>query len=379
MPDSSTPNAAWVRHSPIFEADAFNPGLASSPWAGHRHFAYDLVRFVRPRRIVELGSHYGCSLFAFAQAIKDANLDGEMIAVDTWKGDVHSGFYGEEVFSLVGRTLAARFSSVPIRLLRTSFDDALAEVPRGSIDLLHIDGCHEYEAVRHDYEAWRDRLAPDAIVLFHDIALSSGYGSAEYWRELSASHPHLEFPDHSFGLGVLFPAGDHWHERLVRQGVAQWADSYRYRWQAELSEMQLRSASQLALDREGLLREADAAIADRDAAIASQAKLLDERWELVQSLGRRLEDRDAAIAAQAKMVEERWAIIEDGQRAIADRDAALASQAKLLDERWELVQSLEHKLEDRDAGIAAQAKMVEERWAIIEDGQRAVARSEERR
>jgi predicted O-methyltransferase YrrM len=359
MADSTMPITSWVRYSPVFEADAFNPGLAFSPWAGHRYFAYDLIRFVQPRLTVELGSHYGCSLFAFAQAIKDGNLNGEVIAVDTWKGDAHSGFYGEEVFSLVESTIAARFASVPVRLLRDSFDDAISEFQPGSIDLLHIDGCHEYEAVRHDYEAWRERLAPDAIVLFHDIALSSGYGSATYWREVSAAHPSLEFSDHSFGLGVLFPAGDRWYERIKRQGVAQWADSYRYRWHAELFEAQLKTASKLALEREVLLHEAEVAVADRDEALASQARLLEERWELVRSLERRVEDRDATIASQAKLIEERWAIIEEGQRTVADRDGALASQARLLEDRWELVRSLERQLEERDATIAFQAKALD--------------------
>ena len=42
-----------------------------SPWVGHRRFIYDLTRYLEPDRIVELGSYYGCSAFAFLQAVKD--------------------------------------------------------------------------------------------------------------------------------------------------------------------------------------------------------------------------------------------------------------------------------------------------------------------
>ena len=74
-------------YSPKFEADEYNPGLLRYlPWAGHRAFAYDYVRNERPSCIVELGSYYGCSAFAFLQAMKDGGIAGSFYAVDTWEG-----------------------------------------------------------------------------------------------------------------------------------------------------------------------------------------------------------------------------------------------------------------------------------------------------
>ena len=35
--------------------------IKKGPWSGHRSFAYDLVSFVKPNTIVELGTHYGTS------------------------------------------------------------------------------------------------------------------------------------------------------------------------------------------------------------------------------------------------------------------------------------------------------------------------------
>ena len=87
-------------YSPKFEADAYNPELLKYlPWAGHRAFAYDYVRNERPSCIVELGSYYGCSAFAFLQAMKDSGIAGSFYAVDTWEGDSYTkNDYREDIY-----------------------------------------------------------------------------------------------------------------------------------------------------------------------------------------------------------------------------------------------------------------------------------------
>ena len=65
----------WELHNPVYECDRFHRAVYCwSPWAGLRNFAYDYLCFMRPRLVVELGAHYGCSSFAFLQAIKDQKL-----------------------------------------------------------------------------------------------------------------------------------------------------------------------------------------------------------------------------------------------------------------------------------------------------------------
>ena len=44
-------------------------------------------------------------------------------------------------------------------LIRSTFDEALANFGAGSIDLLHIDGRHFYDDVRHDFESWQPKLS----------------------------------------------------------------------------------------------------------------------------------------------------------------------------------------------------------------------------
>ncbi|MEB3197416.1 MAG: class I SAM-dependent methyltransferase [Candidatus Sericytochromatia bacterium] len=316
----------WRCHAACFEADQLNPMLAVSPWAGHRAFVYDWVVWMRPRTLVELGSHYGCSLFTFAQAAKDHRLDLAITAVDTWAGDAHTGPYDASVFALVERTRQAHFADLSLQLRRESFAAARAGVPPGSVDLLHLDGCHDYAATRADDEAWRDALAPDGVILFHDVAPDCGYGSARYWAELRAQHPHLEFLQHSYGLGLLFPKGDRRLRDFIQTGAADWLEYYRHQAEAALLGRQVQDQAHQLEARWGIMQRMEAMIQDRDAAIASQARLLEERWGVMQRMEAMIQDRDGAIASQARLLEERWAIMQQLEALIQERDAALAAR-----------------------------------------------------
>ena len=204
----------WRYNNPAFEVDPVQPALQESPWSGHRKFAYDLVFAVRPQSIVELGAFVGASLFAFAQAIKDNDLTTSLTAVDTWLGDEHAGYYGDGVYQFVHDVSSKVFPAQNIRLLRKTFLEARADVVDNSVSILHIDGLHTYEAVKEDFETWLCKIAPDGIVLFHDVATDRDYGSVTYWRELSERYPSLTF-HHSHGLGVLFPRGDRYRPLVM--------------------------------------------------------------------------------------------------------------------------------------------------------------------
>jgi hypothetical protein len=174
----------------------------ASAWYGHVPFGHWLVCSSKPRLLVELGTRNGVSYAAFCEAVFRMRLPTACFAVDTWRGDEHSGFYGEEVFEDLARFNSSRYAAFS-ELLRTTFDDAASFFKDNSIDLLHIDGCHSYEAVKHDFEFWLPKLSEEAVVLLHDtISRERGFGVWRLFLELRERWPAFEFM-HNHGLGVI--------------------------------------------------------------------------------------------------------------------------------------------------------------------------------
>jgi hypothetical protein len=191
---------SWLP-SGTFEPRRYKPGNIGN-WSGHLPFARDLVVSTRPALVCELGTHLGESYFGFCQALSENNIPAVAYAVDTWMGEAQSGFYSEDVYKEVSAYNEANYSSFSY-LVRSLFDNALAQFSDGSIDLLHIDGLHTYEAVSHDFYSWLPKLKPGGIVLLHDIMVRhSDFGVWKLWQEIGRKGSTFEF-HHSWGLGVF--------------------------------------------------------------------------------------------------------------------------------------------------------------------------------
>ena len=156
----------------VFTPDEWSPRNTSEviSWQGHIPFAFSLIRLLKPACLVELGTHKGDSYLAFCEAAERHSLATRCFAVDTWVGDKQAGYYGDEVLEQLRSKHDPQYSGFST-LIRSTFDDALVQFPEGSVDLLHIDGLHTYEAVRHDLEIWKSKLSDRGIVLFHDISV----------------------------------------------------------------------------------------------------------------------------------------------------------------------------------------------------------------
>ena len=191
-----------IDHPAIF---SITPIARSSPaWWGHIPFANFLVSALRPSLIVELGVFTGGSFSTFCQAALFLDLPTIVVGIDHFQGDASAHGLDDSAIANIARFLPAYPNA---RLIRLPFDEAVTDFVGESINLLHIDGNHSYESVKHDYETWLPKLAPEGVVLFHDTTeFAEGFGVHRFWAELGALHPSFEFI-HAHGLGVLAPKG----------------------------------------------------------------------------------------------------------------------------------------------------------------------------
>ena len=176
--------------------------IADSAWLSHVPFALGLMDLLRPRVFVELGAFTGVSYCAFCQAASTLQVECRCYAIDTWEGDSHAGFYGQEILQELREHHDPLYGSFS-RLVQSTFDAALSHFANSSIDLLHIDGFHSYEEAKSDFIKWLPKMSEKGVVLFHDINVRErDFGLWKLWDEIKSQYPHFSFT-HGHGLGIL--------------------------------------------------------------------------------------------------------------------------------------------------------------------------------
>ena len=180
-----------------------------SAWKGHRGFAQRLIKSLQPEVFVELGVHAGDSYFTMVECMEtiskctdmmvDAMPSGKAYGVDTWAGDKHAGYYDDNIWDMV-QSVNKQYPNS--NLLRMPFDQAVGVVD--DISLLHIDGLHTYEAVKHDFETWEPKVRD--VVLLHDICVPENpdFGVWKLWEEIKSGNEGVCFEfHHCHGLAVF--------------------------------------------------------------------------------------------------------------------------------------------------------------------------------
>jgi hypothetical protein len=337
-------------------------------WHSHIPFGLWCVEALRPRVLVELGTHKGDSYCAFCQAIDRLSLPAACYAIDTWKGDDEAGFYGEEVLEELQAYHDPRYAKFS-RLVRSTFDEAAAHFSDGAIDLLHIDGLHTYEAVRHDFETWLPKLSRSAVVLFHDVNVrESDFGAWRYWEELTTRFGHFTFL-HGHGLGVLVVGADP-PEAARRLAASDAAEATRIRALfARLGDMVLARSKLGDLEsRAGSLR---AELERREGALA-------EIRQRAESGERELADR--ALRLQRLGLELDGTRAEQGRReaAIGELQGRLGETEEQLRNRDLRLQELGDELERARSELGRREAIVGQLRSELSAAEEAIPRLHER-
>jgi O-antigen biosynthesis protein len=311
--------------SSLLDASSFSPKFLTqrpSAWLGHLPFAAWLIKQTAPKVLVELGTHYGHSYFSFCQSVADSGMLTKCYAVDTWEGDEHAGQYGVDIFAGVSQYNEENYSSFS-RLLKMTFDEAASNFADGSVDILHIDGLHTYEAVRHDFETWLPKLSSRAIVVFHDTNVRErNFGVWKFWDELILRYPNnIEFL-HSHGLGVLQLNGI---SGLDTQAWLQTgADDKRnfVKFFSELGSRQIERYESTQLRNQNLTQSQT--LFERDAHVKNLEFALIDRDRYIVELNAQ---KDAQISDRDRQISDRDRQISDRDRQISDRDRQISEMS----------------------------------------------------
>jgi predicted O-methyltransferase YrrM len=144
---------------------------------------FDRARRVRPgSRLVEIGSYHGRSCIVLAKAAPEGV---EIVAVDPFArpertphealSDVEAGDRDLQEFEANLQRAGVRSRVHHVRELSSR---ALDHVP-GSVDLLYVDGSHEFAPARDDLRDWGARVREGGTLLVHDAFSSVGVTLAQ--------------------------------------------------------------------------------------------------------------------------------------------------------------------------------------------------------
>ncbi len=171
-------------------------------WVKHIPFAFFLIEAIKPEIFVELGVHTGNSFCAFCQAVDRLGLKTKCYGVDTWEGDELAGLYEERIYDKISGFVGEKYSDTAT-MLKMTFDDAVNRFDDSSIDLLHIDGLHTYEAVKHDFQTWLPKISNKGVIIMHDTSFKEGdFGVWKFWDEISSQYESINF-EYGYGLGLV--------------------------------------------------------------------------------------------------------------------------------------------------------------------------------
>ncbi|MBL7849470.1 MAG: class I SAM-dependent methyltransferase [Cyclobacteriaceae bacterium] len=132
--------------------------------------------------IVEIGSFLGRSTVSFALGCKGTSK--HVYAIDLFEGD--GDMYGQGDFQQQFRGNVRRCGVESYVTDIRSHSLTVAQSWTRPIDILFIDGSHEYEDVKADFHAFYPHVKRNGIIAFHDIK-GKWDGVIRYWNEVQRS------------------------------------------------------------------------------------------------------------------------------------------------------------------------------------------------
>ncbi len=334
-----------------------------SAWSNLIPVLSALLSVAKPRRYVELGVHNGMSFFAACNTAQRISLDLECVAIDSWVGDEHAGFHTADVFDKFQKNLALHFPHQCY--IRGFFNEAAERFEDGSIDLLHIDGFHSFEAVRNDFETWLPKMSDSGIVILHDINVhTNDFGVWRYWKELASRYPSFAF-NHSHGLGIVYVGSAETPAREILRWLSEESDlalivqttfiglgelmmegernkfelsQTKYKFDQAVTKMNMMQQTQdkAKIDHKGI-EDRQRATEDRQRATEERQRATEERQRATEERQRATEEQQRAKKEQQRTAEEQQRAKKEQQRTAEEQQRAINAEAALealISDKW---------------------------------------------
>jgi len=365
----------------LINASRFKPDHLAFPdaWVGHIPFGAWLIKTLKPSIFVELGTHSGNSYLAFCQAIHETKLQTLSYAIDTWKGDEQAGFYGEDVYGNLKPYHDDHYGNFS-NLMRMTFDEAVSYFADQSVELLHIDGLHTYDAVKHDFETWLPKLSTTAVVLFHDTNVREReFGIWKFWLELCKQYPlNFEFV-HSHGLGVIqlseakgnknleWLNQDNENRTLIKEYFSALGEHVINQYR-QIEANQLLNDTRLENERlNNKLNTLQAQIAEHEQLIEALRSQLTEKEQALQDFAQQVSSKNEAIARLQAQIAEHAQLIEALHSQLAEKEQALQDFAQQVSSKNEAIARLQAQIAEHAQLIEALHSQLTEKEQALQD------------
>lgn len=160
------------------------------PPKGHSEFVEWLIQKIQPTVTVELGVDWGYSSFVMALCQKNTvyGIDCFDISKHSLRKDIDYQFVLD---------VKQKLKLNNLEIIKGFFND-VAKTWDKEIDLLHIDGLHDYDNCKNDCDTWAPLLKENGVILFHDT-VSNPDGVGLFFSQLEV--PKINFKN-SCGLGL---------------------------------------------------------------------------------------------------------------------------------------------------------------------------------
>lgn len=147
--------------------------------------------------ICEIGTWKGKSAYVFANALIEKH--GLLYCIDPFNGDGDAASQSSyrEAIKKMKKPLYQNFEETMKKYMLwdiiTTFQMTSREArplfPEKNIDILFIDGNHNYESVKTDYILWSPLIIPGGTIVFHDVAAAHTNGPLRVMEEYIFNNP----------------------------------------------------------------------------------------------------------------------------------------------------------------------------------------------